>query len=326
MALKPKDMRRKINTALQGKSEAERMRIIDGFLRDWPPNVRGEYAEMQRHLQRRLEKLQTARQVKASSARPVSDAFVIPKSGHLTAVLLGLPNTGKSSLFHRLGGDGATIASYPFSTTSPAVHLAAFDNLRLQLVDLPPLTERTLETLPYGSKLNALLRGADVICVVLDLAQDVKHQEQIIAEELRSFAVDYQTTALLTLGVKASADDAPNEATAASDMLTPRLVLQTEDDYESVLPQIARSGGYQSIFTKPPGQTAEEADRLWVERGATVKDLANAVHRDLARRITGARVWGTSSGQPGQTASINHVLSDGDVVELLSHRRDAGPA
>jgi ribosome-interacting GTPase 1 len=42
------------------------------------------------------------------------------------------------------------------------------------------------------------------------------------------------------------------------------------------------------------------------------------VHRDLARRLTGARVWSDSAGQPGQTVSSDHMLSDGDVVELLT--------
>ena len=321
MALKPKDMRRKINSSLQGKSEAQQIRIIDGFLRDWPPNVRGEYVEIRRQLLRRQEKLQTVQQVKASSPGGSDDPFVIPKWGHLTALLLGLPNTGKSYIFHRLGGDGATIADYPFSTTSPAVHHAALDNLRLQLLDLPPLTPRAVETLPYGSKLGALLGGADVLCAVVDLSQDVKHQERTIVGELDSFGIDRRATPLLVLGTRASADDPPDEGAATPDTLTStRLVLRSEDDYRSVLPEVARSGGYQSIFTKPPGQSPEEADRLWVQRGATVKDLASAVHRDLADRTTGARVWGASSVQPGGAVSINHVLSDGDVVELLTRR------
>ena len=60
-----------------------------------------------------------------------------------------------------------------------------------------------------------------------------------------------------------------------------------------------------------------EADRLWVERGSTVKDLAVSVHRELAQRLTGARVWGESAGQPGQRVSVEHSVADGDVVELL---------
>ena len=98
-----------------------------------------------------------------------------------------------------------------------------------------------------------------------------------------------------------------------------RVSLRYERDFDDLLAHIARAGGYVAAIAKPPGQSPDEADRLWVERGAAVEDLADAVHRDLARRLTGARVWGESVSQPGQTVSTEHPLSDGDVVELLAH-------
>ena len=96
-----------------------------------------------------------------------------------------------------------------------------------------------------------------------------------------------------------------------------RTPLRSEGDFADVLARIAAAGGYVAVFAKPPGQSTEEADRLWVERGATVKDLAASVHRELAQRLTGARVWGKSAGQPGQRVSVEHSVADGDVVELL---------
>ena len=85
-----------------------------------------------------------------------------------------------------------------------------------------------------------------------------------------------------------------------------------------MLPHVARAGGYILTLAKPPGRPTEEAGRLWVKRGATVEDLATTVHRELARRLSGARVWGDSASQPGQTVSAEHVLADGDLVELLT--------
>ena len=316
MVLKARDMRRKITAALKDRSETEQIRIIDEFIREWPPNVRGEYVEMRRHLVRRLEKLQNTSRLKTSSGKASADPFVVPKAGHLTAVLLGLPNSGKTYIFHRLGGDGATLADYPFSTTSPAVHLATMDNLRIQVVDLPPITEGTMEAVRYGGKLATMLSVADVICVVLDLTLDLESQEGRVSEELASLGVDPQTASILALGSKAPDAGIPDIATSPGMLSGPRLLLHSHQDFNDVLPQIARSGGYLSVFTKPPGQSFEEADRLWVERGATIKVLAGTVHRDLANRTTGAHVWRDSSNQPGQSVSTDHVLSDGAVVEL----------
>ena len=192
-------MRRKINSELKGKSEAEQVRVIEGYIQDWPPNVRGEYVEIRRHLVRRLEKRRTSSRVRASTGAPSDDPFVVAKSGHLTAALVGLPNAGKSYVFHRLGGDGATIAGYPFSTAVPAVHLAAIDNLSIQVVDLPPIVEDTVSSLPYGTKLRRMLALADVLCIVLDGSGDVEYQDLVLSDELGSMGVESQDVASLVL-------------------------------------------------------------------------------------------------------------------------------
>ena len=61
-----------------------------------------------------VEKLRTSSRVRASTGAPSDDPFVVAKSGHLTAALVGLPNAGKSYVFHRLGGDRGDHAGYPF--------------------------------------------------------------------------------------------------------------------------------------------------------------------------------------------------------------------
>ncbi len=50
-------------------------------------------------------------------------------------------------------------------------------------------------------------------------------------------------------------------------------------------------------------------------RGATVYDLACAVHKDIAARLKYARIWGHARFD-GQQVDRDHVLADRDVVEL----------
>ena len=170
-----------------------------------------------------------------------------------------------------------------------------------------------MEVLPYGCKLAALLSLADVICVVLDLSQDMESQERAIVEELSSFGIDYRTASLLVLGNTASAGDGQGIGADIGTLSGPRQPLHSDEDFDDVLPQIARVGGYISAFTKPPGESLEEADRLWVHRGATVRELATALHRDLAHRLTGARVWAIPPDSPRrpcrQTTSSRTVMS-----------------
>ena len=315
--LRANDMRRKITAELKGKPETEQIRTIEGYVRDWPPNVRGEYVEMRRHLARRLDKLRTSSSVTASSGAPRDDPFAIAKTGHLTAVLVGLPNVGKSYVFHRLGGSAAGIANYPFSTTIPAVHVAPLDNLSVQIVDLPPLAEGAVDGLPYGEKLRPIVGLADVVCVVLDASGDVESQELVLADELDSLGVRPQAASIL-LDSRAPVEADFDDSTPGGVLTGTRVPLRSERDFDDVLPHVARAGGYILTLAKPPGRPAAEAGRLWVRRGATVDNLAGTIHSDLARRLTGARVWGASVRQPGQTVSTDHVLADGDMVELLT--------
>ena len=316
MALKARDMRLKIRGALQGKPAADQIRIIGEYLADWPPNVRGEYVEMRKNLLTRLEKLELSQKVKGSGARRSDDPFDVAKSGHITVALLGLPNTGKSWLFQQLGGMGATVADYPFTTAAPVAHVISFDNLRIQLIDLPPIIEWTLDELAYGSRLVGLLRNADVLCVVLDLSADIELQELVTEEEIASFGPEVQSKPLLCVGTKAfaGADLAHRtEGQLSSNML----VLSPQDECRDALAQITRLCGYKALLAKPPGQTAEQADRYWVARDAAVNDVAAAIHRELAGRVEGARVWGGSVKQAGQTVSPDHLPQDEDVVELI---------
>ena len=316
MPLRARDLREKIRSALRGKSDAEQIRVLRGFLDEWPSrNLRGEYADMRRQLQQRLQKLEVSQEVRASS-RPQDDPFVIPKAGHLSAPLVGLPNSGKSLLFQRLGGKGAMVAEYPFSTTTPASSLVALDNLRIQLIDLPPIVERALESLPYAAKVASLLGKADVICGVIDLSQDPDSQEDALEAELASLDVDCDRTPVVWVGTRSAAEGSADWECSANGPKRRRLAVSSEADCADVLTQLSRAGGYKAVYTKPPGQPPEEADRLWVDVGATVKDVAGAVHRDLARRVTGARVWGGSVASPGQLVVNEHVLADGDVAEL----------
>ena len=52
-----------------------------------------------------------------------------------------------------------------------------------------------------------------------------------------------------------------------------------------------------------------------VDRGSTVLDLAAKVHKDIAERLTFARIWAEGK-HDGQRVPREHVLEDKDIIEL----------
>jgi ribosome-interacting GTPase 1 len=80
-------------------------------------------------------------------------------------------------------------------------------------------------------------------------------------------------------------------------------------------PLLFRQLGIVRVYTKVPGRPPGRDRPFTLRRGQTVEDVARLVHRDLARSLKYARVWG-KSGFDGQHVGRDHKLADGDVVEL----------
>lgn len=69
------------------------------------------------------------------------------------------------------------------------------------------------------------------------------------------------------------------------------------------------------VYTKEPGEKPT-SEPLTVKRGTTVIDIARKLHNDLAENFKYARVWGKSVKFPGQKVGADHILEDGDVIEI----------
>ena len=69
------------------------------------------------------------------------------------------------------------------------------------------------------------------------------------------------------------------------------------------------------VYTKPPlGEPSKKP--LVLKRGSTVLDVAKAIHSELVEKFLYARIWGPSAKYPGQRVGLDHVLQDGDIVEI----------
>ena len=73
--------------------------------------------------------------------------------------------------------------------------------------------------------------------------------------------------------------------------------------------------GMVRVYTKVPGRPPDRDRPFTLRRGQTVEDVARLVHKDVARSLKYSRVGG-KSGFDGQHVGRDHLLADGDLVEL----------
>jgi ribosome-interacting GTPase 1 len=276
-------------------------------------------------LRRKLSKLKEAPAQKKAGAHP--DIFHVPRSGAGQVVLVGLPNTGKSSIVATLTKAKVVVADFPFATQVPVPGMVRYEDVQIQLVDMPPITADYSAPGQVGT-----YRNCDIIAVVIDLSQDIEEQCLVLLDflESRKLLMDEKTPAAdaqsSILGKKAvcfctKADLAPEGAfefaKKSFDMPIEslRLSIPTGEGLDKLGERLFRQLNVLRIYAKPPGKPADMESPFTLPVGTTVQDLALAIHRELAQRLKSARIWGTGV-YDGQSVHLTHVLHDKDIVEL----------
>jgi ribosome-interacting GTPase 1 len=268
-------------------------------------------------------------QAKQGPKKAAPGVYKFPRQGAGQVVFVGPPNAGKSLLMTKLTKASPAVAPYPFTTREPVPGMMEYEDVRVQLIDLPPITADHYE--PFVTDVT---RAADAAVLFLDLADDdgpaatraVIERLKLARRELvppGSPPVDDPTVyALPTVLVANKGDDEAADIRlelAREEFGTryPLCVISAErdDGLDALRKAIYDALGVMRIYTKQPGKPADMTSPFTPPVGATVAELAGKVHRDLEDAVKSARVWG-SGVHDGQTVGRDHVLHDRDVVEL----------
>lgn len=280
--------------------------------------------KMQADIKRRISKLKEEGQKKAKVGR--SDPFFVERQGAGQVCLLGFPNTGKSALLSVLTRARPKVADYPFTTTVPAAGMMPYENIFIQLVDTPPVTE---EVVPPG--LAGTLRNADAILVLVDASSpdcldqlqfclNFLRERRIVRDEVPPGARAVTPEKVLILAARADLPGAEDHLEVLREFAPPKSEILpvssvTGQGLEELRQKIFDLLGVVRIYTKAPGKEPDRSAPFILKKGSTVLDLAEAIHRDLPRLMKGARVWG-STRFSGQAVTRDYVLADGDTVEI----------
>lgn len=69
------------------------------------------------------------------------------------------------------------------------------------------------------------------------------------------------------------------------------------------------------VYSKPPSKEPDLSAPYVLKKGSTIADFAGKIHQDFLENLKTARLWG-SAVYDGQVVGRDHILNDGDVVEL----------
>jgi ribosome-interacting GTPase 1 len=256
-------------------------------------------------------------------------SFKIPRQGAGQVILIGGPNAGKSRILSRLTRATPEVAPYPFTTREPAAGMMDWEDVRVQLIDTPPITADYLE-----GYVSSMVRSADGSVLVVDLGDDegpfaaeavierLAHVKTVLVGELPADPEDPTIEYVKTLlaANKSEAPGAQDRLDIVREMFAARFPIIALDaeagpGLEDLRTAIYRSLNVIRVYSKRPGKPADMDSPFTCPVGSTVARMAELVHRDIAEKLKSARIWGTGVFE-GQTVTRDHVLHDRDVVEL----------
>lgn len=253
--------------------------------------------------------------------------YYVRKEGAGQVALVGLPNVGKSRLVAAVTDASPEVGDYPFTTKTATPAMMRFENVQIQLVDMPAITDRLAQ-----SWLSSVIRNADLLLIMVDLGTDAVEQAQTTVRELermRIGVIGWETEAgegivhpkkSLLVGNKADLDPSADNYRALRTRYGERLpVVAVSAAHEDGLEALPKAVFYTldiiRVYTKAPGTKADLTEPVILKSGSTVADLAGGLHKEFLQKLNYAQVWGSGKFE-GQRVGRDHILQDGDVVEL----------
>jgi len=280
--------------------------------------------KMQADLKKRLSKLREEGRKKAKTGR--TDPFWVEKQGAGQVVLLGYPNVGKSSLLAAVTRARPKVADYPFTTTLPLTGMMSYQDILIQLVDTPPITE---ELVPDG--LPGTLRNADALLILVDAGSDncleqllqcynYLTEKKIVLSEVSSGKRGIPPDRCMVLATKADVDGCADHIQIMSELGPPELEIVPVSAKTGLGLELLREKIFEllkviRVYTKMPGKAPDMKTPFILKKGSTVLDLAESIHRELPQLIKNVRVWG-SARYDGQSVNRDYQLYDRDIVEI----------
>lgn len=294
---------------LVGKEGRDRIREVNSLLGELPDYKNGPYADLRKWLTSEID------ETRVRSSAVHRDSIAVRREGAAQVALVGPPNVGKSSILQALSEIQIKTGDYAFTTLRPIPALTRIGGVLVQLVEIPGLIEGATEDRGGGRALLGVLRFADALVYCTRADGDPEALRPVVREvEL----AEIEKPAFLAA---TRADEAGPEAIDRLRAAYPGLEVVPvsiidEASLAAFSDAVWRLTGLIRVRLRSNGRTDDEP--LALELGATVADVADSIHHDLGAQFEAARIWGPSARFEGQKVGREHVVQDGDVVEVLT--------
>ena len=253
----------------------------------------------------------------------------VDREGAGQVTLVGPANVGKTQLACRLADTELEVAPYPFTTRLPQPAMMSYEDVRIQLVDLPPVSQQHID-----HWLPSIVRTSDLILVVADLGDssvlDQVDETLSLLIEMKIEPVNFRPVEdswgsivkkrIIIVGCKLDIKDARENLRIvkeffSKDHLCIGVSAVTGENKDELAVSIFRALELVRVYSKQPGKRPEASQPFVLHRGSNLEDFAAKVHKDFMEKLKFARLWGHGKFE-GQRINRDYLLQDKDIIEL----------
>ena len=275
----------------------EKLKYLEKMLSTMPSHKGAENLRAQLRL--RYKKLKQGLEKSKKSGKSTQKGI---KKSDMQALIIGMPNTGKSSFFSLLTGQKAKTSPHAFSTYEPQLGSLDYENTKIQIIDMPS----------FPNQDHGLINSADTFLLIIDNLNQIQEAKQFLKNAKAKIITIFNKSDLLDEQQKRKTHATLKSKKQDFFILSS---INPKQDLNELKKQIFKTFQIIRVYTKEP-KKQPTAKPMILKKDSTVRDFAEKILKGLSLKIKTIKIWGPSSKFSGQTVGLNHILKDKDIVEL----------
>jgi uncharacterized protein len=288
---------------LSAKTDEEKIVCLEEMMRTMPKHKGSE--TLSKNLKTRYKKLKQKLAVEQKKKKSASRKLGIKKS-EMQAVLVGLANSGKSSLLACLTNAVPEINDYQYTTKIPTLGILHYDGAKIQVIDMPAIENELCDL--------GVINTADTLLIVITRVEQLKQIEPFLSRASASKIIIFNKIDLLNENEKRKVFAHLQSKKYNFVMLS----CKAQENLQVLKDKIFASFNKIRVYTKEPGKTVDKEDPIILPKDSNVKEAAEKILHGFSLKIKQAKVTGPSSKFPNQKVGLEHVLKDKDIVEFYT--------
>jgi len=249
-------------------------------------------------LKRKLSKLKKER----IKTKPKTKHFFVKKEGDAQVVICGPLNSGKSTIFNLLTNAQSKVAPYPFTTISPVFGMMKYQNLKIQIIDTPPISENF-----FPGWLKSILKSADLIIAVFDASDEkIKENLKIFNELMEKNNIDFEK--IFYLANKTDIFELKSNHFFSFSANHPF-------NLENLKEKIFHCLKILRVYLKEPKKQPDFENPLVVKKGTKLLEILDKIKPGLKEKFKAARLY-QKDLKKYQIVGKYYELKDEDILEF----------